>query len=93
MREESQQIEEKKIHRKVLLAVSEIMLYMIPLILQGVERLIFYLPAASAAPNQFSYILFIYGNISYPTVVIAHFLLIHQPVFKVICRNRLFIAV
>jgi hypothetical protein len=47
MHEESQQVQKKKIHRKILLAVSEIMLYMIPLILQGVERLIFYFPAAS----------------------------------------------
>jgi hypothetical protein len=39
MHEKGQQIQHKEIHRKVLFAVPIIMLYVIPLILKGVEYL------------------------------------------------------
>ena len=39
MHEKDQQIQHKEIHRKVLFAVPIIMLYVIPLILKGVEYL------------------------------------------------------
>ncbi len=69
------------------------MLYMIPMILQGVEYLVLYLPPASAAPDKVAHIVTVDRDVCYPTVMIGNFVLINQPVLKIVRHNGFLVAV
>jgi len=51
--------------------MPEVVLQMIPMVLQCVESLVLNLPACSTSANQLTYIPFIHLKISYPTVAIG----------------------
>ena len=87
------QVQKEEVHGKVLLTMSIIMLYMIPMILQGVEYLVLYLPPASAAPDKLSYVVRVDGYVCYPTVMIGNLAFINQPVLKIVRQNGFLVAI
>ena len=91
MEEEGKKIQEKKVHGKRLITMTIIMLYLIPLILKGVEYLILYLPPASSTPDKLFYILLANRNVRNPTVMESLLTIsIKQPVFKIVYRDSIF---
>ena len=75
--------------------MSVIVFYIIPMVLQGIESLILYLPPAPASPDKLSHILFTNRDVGYPTIVVCYFVLggIYYPVFKVVYPVAVFVAV
>src|SRR4030066_2451980 len=89
MHKESQKIQQKEVHGKVMFTMSIIVLYMIPLILQGIECLVLDLPPASATFYKRCPILLHNRDVSFPTVMVCCFSLINYPVFKIVDPERI----
>src|SRR5262249_24695748 len=68
-----------KHHREMLLAMSVVVLEVVTLILQRVERFIFNLPACPATPHEWIDITLAYPQVRHPTEVL-HLVLAHLPV-------------
>src|SRR5215831_14640090 len=68
-----------KHHREMLLAMSVVVLEVVALILQRVERFIFNLPACPATPHEWVDITLAYPQVRHPTEVL-HLVLAHLPV-------------
>jgi hypothetical protein len=73
MNKKRQEYEKKKIVRRILLAVSEIVFRVVSLILQGVEIFIFDLPSGAAGSDKFRDIVRVDRNVGHPTAEIHPF--------------------
>lgn len=83
MDKEREEVEDEKVHGKIPISVSVVVLDMIALVFQGVEGLIFDFPAGAAGLDQVPDVFFGNGQIGDPTVAIGGFpLFIDHPVLE-----------
>jgi len=82
MDKKSEQIEKKKIHRQIMLAMAKVVFNMIALIFKRVKSFVFNFPACPAAFSQLDHIIFIDDNIGHPTVAVGDFSIIDKAVVK-----------
>lgn len=76
------EIKDKKVHGKILLAVPIVMLNVIALVFQGVEGLIFDLPASTAGFNQHHDIFLVNEDVRNPAIMIGCLSPVHDPILK-----------
>ena len=67
MNEKGQQVEHKKIHGQVMLAVTEIVLDMVALVFKRIESFVFNFPTSPARLNYLNDIVFTNRYVGYPT--------------------------
>jgi hypothetical protein len=73
MDKKREQVQDKEVHRKILLTVSVIVLDMIALVLQGVEGFVFNFPPGAAAFHHVPDVFPGDGQIGHPAVAVNGF--------------------